>query len=192
MNDREPIVRTFPIALEVGDGRTVVGRCVPYGEVAEVSDRGGPPYLETFARGAFRSVCKAPNRVILDVEHSTREIGYGREIVERDDGLHGTFRLIDTEQADSALELLRAGVYVGLSVEAVPLGPGKRGPNGEVIRTACHLDKVALCRQPAYQGAQVMAVRTVSQARPTLLEELRPSANPALDAKIAAYRDRRA
>jgi len=194
MTDRDPIVRTFPMTLEIADGRTVVGRCVPYGETAEVSDRGGPTYREMFVRGAFRAVCRAANRVLLDVEHSplvANTVGAGRELVERDDGLHGTFRLLDTPAADTALALVREGVLGGLSVEAIPLGPGRRGPNGEVVRTACHLDRVALCRSPAYSGAAILAVRSVSHARPTVLDELRPPADPALDARIAAYRARR-
>ena len=195
MTDREPIVRMFPAELSVADGRTVVGRCVPYGEVAEVADNGGAPYLEMFARGAFRGVCKAPQRVMLDFEHSplvANVVGTGRELTEHEDGLHGTFRMLDTPAADTALELVRAGIVTGLSVAAIPLGPGRRGPSGETVRTNCHLDRVALCRQPAYQGAQISAVRSVSQARPTLLEDLRPPRNERLEMLVAEYRERRA
>jgi HK97 family phage prohead protease len=198
MNEqREPIVRTFAAELEIGDGRTVVGRCVPYGETAEVTD-GGPPYLEQFARGAFRGMVRSGRGdfVLLDFEHSplvANVVGQGRTFEERDDGLHGTFRLHETPQADTALELIRSGAVTGLSVAAIPLGPGKRGPAGETIRTACHLDRVALCRRPAYVGAQITAVRSdVSHPRPTFLEELRPPRNADLDGRIAAYRARRA
>jgi HK97 family phage prohead protease len=197
-DDRTPLLRTFAVELEVGDGRTVIGRCVPYGEIADVSDNGGPPYREAFVRGAFARACKAPHHVILDVEHSelvANAVGHGAAFADADDGLHGTFRMLSTPGADTALELIRAGVLTGLSVDAVPFARPRIGPTGEVLRTGCHLRKVALCRAElaAYAGARVEAVRTDDHLRrPAALEQLRPDRDDDLEARIAAYRDRTA
>ena len=68
METRRMIVRSFALTPSSGDGRTIVGRCVPYGEPATVDDGQGP-YREMFARGAFRRVMKAPSKVLLDFEH---------------------------------------------------------------------------------------------------------------------------
>jgi uncharacterized protein len=184
---RHIIVRSRTIELAEADEHTIGGRCVPYGEVALVDDGKGP-YREMFARGAFRRVTKAPHKVILDFEH--REgildiVGYGVELVERDDGLHGVFRP-DGPQGDKALELIRAGVLTGMSVRALVLGPGRR-QGDVVVRTACHLDRVALCREPAYAGAVVEALRSADlTAEPPQLAELRPPPNPELDERLRA------
>jgi HK97 family phage prohead protease len=121
----------------------------------------------------------------LDFEH--REgildvVGHAVELVERDDGLHGTFSAVGAP-GDQALELIRAGVLSGMSVRALVMGPGRR--DGDVVvRTACHLDRVALCRQPAYAGAVVEALRSRGDERlmmPPKLAALRPVRDVALD-----------
>jgi HK97 family phage prohead protease len=194
--ERQPILRTFATDLEL-DGRTVVGMVVPYGEIADVSD-GGPIYREAFVQGAFTRASRAPQHVILDVEHSElvqNSVGVGHRFEDTRDGLRGFFRMLEVPAADTALALVRAGTLDGLSVEAVPLGPGRRGAAGELLRTACHLRKVALCRadDAAYRGARVEAVRTNDGTRrPPELEALRPVPPEGLDERIAAYRDRTA
>jgi HK97 family phage prohead protease len=195
MNEsRQIIVRSFSAELAEGDGRTIVGRCVPYGEVAEVPGEGNGPYREMFQRGAFRRAVKAPHKVILDFEHREDPLsvlGHGVELVERDDGLHGVFRALDGAVGDQGLEMVRAGLLRGMSVRAMVLGPGRRRADGVVVRTACHLDRVALCREPAYAGAVIEALRATDPAvEPAALAELRPPPNVELDAKIRALRER--
>ena len=174
---RQIIVRVRTIELAEADDRTIRGRCVPYGTVETVDDGTGP-YKETFEPGAFRRAARAPQKVILDFEHREDPLnilGHGLEFVERDDGLHGVFRAIDGPVGDQGLELVRAGVLTGMSVRAIVLGPGRR--RGDVIvRTACHLDRVALCRQPAYAGAVVEALRSADpMAEPPELSRAAPA-----------------
>lgn len=190
-DNRQIIVRSFTAQLTESDGRTIAGRCVPYGEVATVDDGDGA-YQEMFARGAFRRAVKAPHKVILDFEH--REgildvVGHGVELVERDDGLHGVFRPAGAP-GEQALELIQAGVLTGMSVRALVLGPGRR-QDGVLVRTACHLDRVALCRQPAYAGAVIEALRAKALPEmPAGLADLRPARNAELDDRLRALRER--
>lgn len=177
---------TVDLATE-GDGRTIVGRCVPYGEAATVADEDGRPYREAFARGAFRRAAQAPQRVLLDFEHDRSlggVVGHGLSFVERDDGLHGEFRATGSA-GDRALELVHDGVLTGLSVRALLLSRGRR--DGDVIvRTHCHLDRVALVREPAYAGATIAAVRAASMVEPLDLTALRPPRNLDLDQRLRA------
>ena len=139
----------------------IVGRCVPYGEVGRRSDDGAGPYREMFAKGAFRQATKAPNRVLLSFEHQVDPLnllGQGVELVERDDGLHGTFKVFDGNVGDQGLAMVREGVLTGMSVRALVIGRGRR-QGDVVVRTNCRLDHVALCREPAYAGAVVEALR---------------------------------
>ena len=190
---RQIIVRVRNIELSEGDDRTIRGRCVPYGEVETVDDGQGP-YKEMFEQGAFRRAARRPTEGDPGLRapraiRSTSSVTV-IEFVEGDDGLHGTFRAIDGPVGDQGLELVRAGVLTGMSVRAVVLGPGRR--RGDVIvRTACHLDRVALCRQPAYAGAVVEALRSADpMASPPKLSALRPPRNIELDEKIRALRER--
>lgn len=184
---RQPIVRAFSVDLHAADGDGLIrGKCVPYGEVATVSDGSGPPYREMFDLGAFRRAAASPQRVLLDFEHEPgilNIVGHGVELVERADGLHGVFKPRGAG-GEQARELVQAGVLTGLSVRALILGPGRR--EGDVlVRTACHLDRVALCREPAYASAVVEALRSVAApTEPPELTAMRPVRNSELDDRL--------
>lgn len=159
--ERSVLHREFQAELEVGgDGRTIEARVVPYGVSAMVSD-GREPYEEEWVKGAFEKQLGAANRVLMNVEHEQGFrgiIGHGMTLEERDDGLHGTFRVLDGADGDKALALVREEILGGISLEAVALSSKREG--GVVQRIRAHLDKVALCRSPAFKQAQVLAVRT--------------------------------
>lgn len=159
------IVRSFDVDLEATDGRTIVGRCVPYDVPSTVADPPNPvTYREVWRPGAFRHVLKAANRVRLNYEHEARNIlnvvGHAVDLHEQPDGLHGTFRAVGAP-GDQALELIRSGTVRGLSVAVVMHERGNRNADGmiERIRVA-RLDHVALTASPAYADAGVMAVRS--------------------------------
>lgn len=160
----EILIRRYAASVVEGDGRTIVGRCVPYDEVAHVVD--GPtltPYREVYRHGAFSRASRDPARVLLNYEH--REgigdvVGTAVELVERDDGLHGIFRALGGVPGDQALELIRANACVGLSVGVIPHPRGTRVlDDGTVERSRVRLVHVALTSSPAYLGAGVVAVR---------------------------------
>lgn len=162
----ERIERRYAIDLDVSDGRTIVGRCVPYDETATVADPGGPPYLERIRPGSFRRFLRALGAgrigtVRLVYEHGQTMgdvVGPAVELVERDDGLHGTFRALDGNLGDHGLELVRSGTCTGLSVTAAV--HDSRVVDGVVERTRLSLEHVALTSSPAYSGALVTAVRS--------------------------------
>ena len=178
----DKLLRTITGELEPGDGRTVYGRVVPYDDVAEVSDDGGvTTYRESFAHGAFSRATRAPHRVELTHEHDAGlfgTVGKGVELDERDDGLYGVFRVFEGNAGDQVLTLVREKILPGLSIVGVALSPGKRR-GGVVVRTSVALQAVGLCRRPAYDRAEVLAVRSA-------FDREVPRRNVELDARLEA------
>lgn len=173
--ERAVLIREFAAEFSTGDGRTVDVRVIPYGVTAEVSDGGGV-YREEWMPGAFDDQLVAANRVdvLLNFEHQmgiSGLIGRGLALDSRTDGLHGSFRIFDGQDGDKALELVREGVLGGVSLEAYAK-KSIRTASGVVRRVKAHLDKVALCRRPAFKDAIVLAVR----AETIFDEELLPVA----------------
>jgi HK97 family phage prohead protease len=166
--------RSYEIAdLEVrsdGDGRTLVGRAVPFGVVADVGGR----YRERFLPGAFdRQIGSGQvGQVQLWASHQDRlsngqakPIGKTVRLEERSDGLHGEWWVANTSAGNDALELVHARMVTGLSVGFTAVKGGTRQAAGGVLeRSVAHLDHVALTGTPIYPGAEVLAVR--SAARP--------------------------
>ena len=154
-----------------GDGRTLYTRVVPYNVKATVSDPPFfEPYQETWLPGAFDKQLRAANRVdvLLNFEHERGiggVVGRGVELVSRADGLHGTFRLLGGNDGDKARELVAERVLTGLSLEAAVM-KSRRGSDGAVTRVEARLKNVALCRTPAFPGAEVLAVREEPEPTP--------------------------
>jgi HK97 family phage prohead protease len=165
---RQTFVRTVEAELVEGDGRTLDMRVVPYGVEAVVADPPSHiPYREMFVRGAFERQLAAPNRVRvwLNFEHEQGLrgiVGHGLELSEDDRGLHGSFRVHENTDGDKALALVRDRILSGISAEFVAIR--SRRVDGVVQRLRAHLDKVSLCRSPAYAGAEVLAVRELDPA----------------------------
>lgn len=146
--------------LSPGTGRTIFGRVVPFGEVAEVSD-GGRPYLERFEYGAFsRSISERGAKVKLFTGHDIRRLPVGRavELSEQRDGLHAAFELADTADGRDALELVKTGVVDSFSVGF--RGIRERMDGDVVVRTEAALMEVSLVGLPAYAGAAIAGVRS--------------------------------
>jgi HK97 family phage prohead protease len=167
--------RTFEAELTPGDGRTLDVRVVPYNTPAQVSD-GGPVYREEWADGSFDDQLVAGHRlkVLMNFEHHqgfADLIGKGLSLRSAPDGLHGSFRVRETEAGDLALELVRDGILDGISLEA-RAKKSIRTAEGVVRRVRAHLHNVALCRTPAFADARVLAVR--EQPEILMDEELLP------------------
>lgn len=184
-NDRETFRREVSVRVsEDGDGRTLIARLVPYNEVARVNDGTGP-YDELFRPGAFNAQTRAAHRIkaFLNFRHSQSirdQIGHATKIEDRQDGLHGELRVLDTPEGDTALQLVRADVLDKLSIEFEALK--SKVVNGVVERISARLLGVALVPEGAYEGAQVIAVR--EQQEPREVEQPVPF-DPALAEKIA-------
>jgi HK97 family phage prohead protease len=168
----------FAAEMSPGEGRTVDVRVVPYGERATVADGlggvpAGVPYQEEWVLGAFSHQLGAANRVLANFEHQSGlagVIGHGLALREASDGLHGSFKLHETPDGDKALTLVREGVLGGVSLEAVSR-KAVRTASGVVRRVKADLRAVALCRDPAFKGAVVLALR---ESEFMLDEELLP------------------
>jgi len=168
--DPERIVREVTFAVE-GDGRTIEARIVPYNVPTKVVDaphNGGTgiPYMERWSPGAFEKQAKAADKVLLNYEHEDGLrgiVGHGTALREAPDALYGTFRVHPGPDGDKALHMVNEGVLTGLSIEAIPTRT-ERSHDGIVERVKARLDKVALCRSPAYSDAMVLAVREAPPA----------------------------
>jgi HK97 family phage prohead protease len=161
------LTRGFLSDIEIrsgGDGRTVHGIVVPYGQVARVSD-GGPAYKEAFRMGAFaKSLADRGSRPIqLLAQHDSRQFPVGRssDFTDTAEGLRGAFRMLNTRAGDEALEVAREGA-VSFSVGFRPIAQEKSG--GVTVRTEAALREVSLVTFPAYEGAMVSGVRAMLDA----------------------------
>ena len=105
--------RSFDMSLHLRDaegdeGRIVMGRIVPFGEVAEIRERNDAgeivEYLEEFLpdctlanrQMAERKMGGIPSWIALNLDHDEnfdREVGRCRSLAEEDDGAQATFRL---------------------------------------------------------------------------------------------------
>jgi len=159
------VKRSFEAEVTPGDGRTIDVRIVPYGIPTEVSD-GGPLYREMWMQGAFSDQVRGARagrarEVYVNFEHGQTMadvLGRGEALRESDDGFYGSFRILNSADGDKTLELVNDGALNGISLEA-RVKKSVRMDNGVVQRMKAHLVNVALCRNPAYQSAGVLAVR---------------------------------
>jgi HK97 family phage prohead protease len=164
--ERPFLVRSFEaVAVEV-EGRTVDVRIVPFGEVARVADPPDyTPYQEQWMPGAFDHQVKAANRLHANYEHRkdiTSVVGHGLSLRAEADGYHGTFTIHETNAGETALALLRGGALPSVSLEAQPV-KSVRSKTGVVQRIKANLKGIAFCREGAFAGAQVLAVRTPAE-----------------------------
>ena len=145
------IERRFSPGLTV-EGRRLAGVGIAYGDVAVL-----PFGRETFQAGAFGPL--AEQDVILRFQHN-RERAIARtpatmQLTDGPDALRMAAKLPNTRDADDALELVRAGVFRGLSLEfraiTAPVIDGLRTVTG------ARLMGLGLVDTPAYGGSTVEA-----------------------------------
>jgi HK97 family phage prohead protease len=177
--DEDLIIRGFAADLTPGDGRTVDVRIVPYGEQIVHNDGlggvpKGMPYTEEWVPGAFAHQTKAANRVLVNFEHQkglAGIVGHGKALLERSDGLYGSFSIHETPDGDKALLLVKEGALQGVSLEAVGR-KSIRTASGLIRRVKADLLGIALTRKGAYEGSVVLALRHKQET--TFDEELLP------------------
>lgn len=140
---------------------------VPYNEEAEVVWR-GEPWRETFDRAAFRGIEDSAGRVRVNREH-TKGDTVGKVVAFTPDnpaGLVARIKIAQTPRGDDTLALAEEGM-IGASVgyrirqpSDVQLNPRTR--MRRVMRA--FMDHLSMVESPAYQGAQVLAVRDADPA----------------------------
>jgi len=178
--NRGLIRRSFAAEFSTGgDGHTVDVRIVPYGEQI-IHDDGlgglpkGVPYTEEWMPGAFSHQLKAANRVLVNFEHQegiAGIVGHGKALLERQDGLYGSFAIHETPEGEKTLLLIREGAVQGVSLEAIGR-KSIRTAAGVIKRVKADLHGIALTRRPAYPGSVVLALR--EEAETVFDEELLP------------------
>lgn len=182
------------------DGRTVTGRLVPYGEVAdivELNDAGEieryreqflPHSLAAMAQGfkarggnaSRQSNCFVP--FLLDHhERFDAMIGHAVTLEDREDGAWSDFRLYDDANIVKVRSILTES-HNGLSIAFHDV----RAPkviDGIVSRVQVHVGHVAATPVPAYMGAGIESMRNG--------ELMPPSGTPMLDAVKAWLQSQR-
>ena len=153
--------RSFTVELDDLEERTVIGRAVPYDQPTDV---GG--YKESFVRGAFGAIKK---NLPLLYQHN-EPVGKITATRDADDGLHISARLSETPRGEEVLTLLRDGVLDSFSIGFQPK-QSKRSEDGTTVRTGAVLREVSVVTFPAYEGAQVAAVRSENKEA-TMAEEI--------------------
>jgi HK97 family phage prohead protease len=180
------LLRSFEVAAVEVEGRTVDVRLVPFGEVARVADPPDwEPYDEEWMPGCFDHQLNAANRIHANYEHMqgpTHVVGHGVSLRAEADGYHVTSTIHRTNAGDTTLELLNAGALPCVSLEARAVKNVKTS-TGVMQRVKANLRGFAFCRQGAFVGAQVLAVREETVEEVTIDAALLPVE---LDAEVVA------
>lgn len=178
-------------AATTPEGRhTLEALCVPYDQTTTLIgwDLREFPGGEKFARGAFADLIAAPAawpKVRLTDSHvetaKRRPVAKGTSFRETSDGLVGTFQFFATPEGRGAFENVTEGTYGGVSVGfGIPDG-GQRREGGTRVVTRARLHHVSLVDEPAYESAQVLAVRAADEAAQAR------AADAERDAELRAY-----
>lgn len=164
------IRRSFSGDIEIqsgGDGRTLRGIAVPFDQPTRIVDF-WDEYDEQFARGAFaKTIAERGDKVKYLWQHSSAE-PVGRAVALREDtaGLYGEWKISKTPRGDDLLELVRDGVIDANSIGFVPVTESTMVRSGTVplvTRTEAKLREVSAVTFPAYEGAEISGVRSVSE-----------------------------
>lgn len=158
------------------DERVITVIAAPYGERAAVEHR-GKVIEEEIEPGAFAGVEAASSHVTVNRDHDySRTVGKAFEYDHTDTrGLVASIRVSRTPLGDETLQLAADGVLkasVGMLIRRSDqvMTEGLRR-----IKRA-FLDHIALVPNPAYAGADVLAVRQGQQ-----VEQVEPAPTPLID-----------
>lgn len=144
-----------------GDGRTVEGIAVTYGQPVRGGTAEYGNATESFAPGAFADIIASVERgeriPITDV-HEGVTVGYADHLWDEADGLHYSGRLMAVTAARDFAERV-ANRIMRMSIEFLP-GAVQRGRDSVTHTKVAALGAIAGSHFPAYAGTSV-AVRTV-------------------------------
>jgi HK97 family phage prohead protease len=165
---------------------------VPFGEVARVADPPNwEPYDEEWLPGCFDHQLNAANRIHANYEHlegPANIVGHGLTLRSEPDGYHVTSTIHRTPQGDATLEMLKGGALPSVSLEARAV-KNIRSATGVMQRAKAHLRGFAFCREGAFAGAQVLAVRNQDDDEDEVTVNAPPSydMDPELVARLRAH-----
>lgn len=175
--------RTFPLddisISRSGDGRTVTAYAAVFGIGQEVHDQHGH-YEEEIHRAAFnrtakgsRALCLYNHGLTLDGQpHPLAQVPLGTPLEIKPDGrgLLTVTRYNRSQLADAVLESIRAGDVRGQSfrgriIRSNPMRPPRVRPGQplpRVVRMELGLSDYGPTPAPVYQGAEIVAVRSLA------------------------------
>jgi HK97 family phage prohead protease len=138
--------------------RLVIGIVSPYDETTYLAPN---PNGERIRRGAFaKSIRQRGTKIPLHRNHDRNlRFGLSRSFTEEAGGLLGEFVVNPGDAGDRLLEECRDGYLPAMSAGWLPLSVG-RGGDGVSEVTEAKLVEVSLVGLPAYEGAQMLAVRS--------------------------------
>ena len=166
-----------------GDGRTIEGVLMAYGEPIRGSTREYGSARETFAPGSFQPAIDAVargERIPIVDEHYGTPVGYADRLWDEGGKLHYSGRLLTMQAARDFAERV-AGKVLRVSAEFHP-GEIQRG-YGTVTHTKIKfMTAIAGSYAPAYAGTSA-SVRSVGGPEVTEVRETDPAPEPVPDPK---------
>lgn len=191
MTERAPVEWRFATVSDVRFAERMIDLIVvPYGEETVVEYR-GKLITESVLPGAFDGIEGRPGRVTVNRDHDyARTVGIARSFQPGlEKGLGASVRISGTPLGDEALELAAdgaLGVSIGMAVKATDQRWSLNNTRRHIVKA--FVDHIALVPNPAYVGADVLAVRS---SGPQPAEELwTPPPTPHLDEVMARLQSR--
>lgn len=175
-------IRTAAVANIDAEERIVTMIAIPYEQATTVPFR-GEVWNEVVERGAFAGIENSTHTYRVNRDHDKRRL-VGKIVnyyPDREEGLVVDAYISKTELGDETLQLAKDGILgasVGMAIRPTDQILDRRdGSRTRRIKRA-FLDHLALVPDPAYQGAEVLAVRS-----DTIVEEefQAPILTPRLD-----------
>lgn len=156
-------IRTAAVANIDAEERIVTMIAIPYGQATTVPFR-GEVWNEIVERGAFAGIENSSHTYRVNRDHDKRRL-VGKIVnyyPDREEGLVVDAYISKTDLGDETLQLAKDGILgasVGMAIR--PTDQVLERSNGSRTRRIkrAFLDHLALVPDPAYQGAEVLAVR---------------------------------
>ena len=156
-------IRTAAVANIDAEERIVTMIAIPYEQATTVPFR-GEVWNEIVERGAFAGIENSSHTYRVNRDHDKRRL-VGKIVnyyPDRPEGLVVDAYISKTELGDETLQLAKDGILgasVGMAIRSTDqvLDRSKGGRTRRIKRA--FLDHLALVPDPAYQGAEVLAVR---------------------------------
>lgn len=156
-------IRTAAVANIDAEERIVTMIAIPYEQETSVPFR-GETWNEVVQRGAFAGIENSTHTYRVNRDHDKRRLvgKIVRYYPEREEGLVVDAYISKTELGDETLQLAKDGILgasVGMAIRSTDqVLDRSAGTRTRRIKRA-FLDHLALVPDPAYQGAEVLAVR---------------------------------
>lgn len=158
--------------------RTIELIVTPY-ETETLVEHQGRMVTEVFSRGAYDGIERRANRIRVNRDHQ-RERTVGRALSlhpSRTEGLVAELRIAQTPLGDETLTLADEGI-LDASAGYLPMAGGEKWETRNRVRVSrAWLGHIALTPDPAYEDANVLAVRNA----PSPIEPGERVATPNLD-----------